>query len=151
MLSKSCQYAIRALIYITGCPGEHGKVNIESVSSAIGTPKHFTAKLLQALSKRQIIGSAKGPNGGFYIDPKGADIPLSLVVEAIDGPGVLNGCILGLSACSEDHPCPLHHHYKGIRCEMKNMLEQQTIQMMARSMEDGKSFVKNMNHSGHPG
>jgi hypothetical protein len=31
---------------------------------------------------------------------------------------------------------------------MKNMLEQQTIQMMARTMEDGKSFVRNMNHSG---
>jgi Rrf2 family protein len=131
-----------------GCCGERGKVNIAAVSAAIGTPKHFTAKLLQALSKQQVIGSTKGPNGGFYIDPKAADIPLSRVVEAIDGPGIMTGCVLGLNACSEDHPCPLHHHYKGIRTQMKSMLENQSIQTLARRMEDGKSFLKNINYRG---
>lgn len=146
MLSKSCEYAIRAVAYIMVHSEGYHKISIETVCSAIGVPKHFTAKLLQTLSKQGIIRSLKGPNGGFYIDPEAVDIPLSRVVEAIDGAGLFTGCILGLSDCSEEHPCPLHHQYKGIRMQLINMLEAQSIQLLAERMESGKGFVKNKDH-----
>ncbi|HEX5554171.1 MAG TPA: Rrf2 family transcriptional regulator [Chitinophagaceae bacterium] len=146
MLSKSCEYAIRALIYIMVNAAEDTKINIDVISSAIGIPKYFTAKLLQSLSKQRIISSAKGPNGGFFIEPGAAEIPLSRVVEAIDGMGIFTGCVLGLSDCSEEHPCPLHHQYKGIRAQIIAMLEGQNIRQLAARMEDGQSFIKNKNY-----
>lgn len=143
MLSKSSEYAIRAVVYIMAHASDTERISIEAVCRAIGTPRHFTAKLLQTLSRKGIISSAKGPNGGFNIDPKAEEISLEKVVEAIDGGNVFSGCILGLSACSEDHPCPLHHQYKGIRAQLRNMLECQSIRQLAERTETGDSFVNN--------
>lgn len=143
MFSKSCEYAIRALLYIVAYSKDRKKISIEAVSTAIDTPKHFTAKLLQSLSRQNIISSVKGPNGGFYIDPDAPEIPLMNVVEAIDGVGVFSGCALGLSECSEEHPCPLHHYYKDIRVQILKMLNEESIQQLGKKMEGGKVFVKN--------
>jgi len=143
MLSKSSEYAIRAVVYIMAHAGAGDRISIESVCKAIGTPRHFTAKLLQTLSRKGIISSAKGPNGGFNIDPDAQEISLESVVEAIDGGDIFSGCILGLSDCSEDHPCPLHHQYKGIRVQLKNMLACQSIRQLAERTETGAGFVNN--------
>ncbi|MGH2643483.1 MAG: RrF2 family transcriptional regulator [Chitinophagaceae bacterium] len=146
MFSKSCEYSIRALLYIYKNTLDGSKINIEEVSGAIGTPRYFTGKLLQTLAKQKIISSLKGPNGGFYIALDGPDIQLSKVVEAIDGPEIFKACALGLSACSEDHPCPLHQHYKGIREQIKAMMENQTIQQLGEKLEKEKVFIKDENN-----
>jgi Rrf2 family protein len=139
MFSKSCEYAIRAILYIMVHANVDKKVSIDAVSRSIGTPRHFTAKLLQRLSKQNILSSTKGPHGGFYIDPNVPQIPLIRVVEAIDGNAIFGGCVLGLQECSEEHPCPLHHHYKGIRADLKNLFEQQTIQQVGTEIIQSKS------------
>lgn len=143
MLSKSSEYAIRAVVYIAAHAREADKISIEAVCRAIGTPRYFTAKLLQTLSRKGIISSTKGPNGGFGIAPGSGDVSLESVVEAIDGSDTFNGCILGLSDCSEDHPCPLHHQYKGIRAQLNNMLRCQSIGQLAERTETGAGFVNN--------
>lgn len=145
MFSKSCEYAIRAALHIMVHGGEEHKVNIGEVSDAIGTPRHFTAKLLQCLTRKDIICSVKGPGGGFYFNGDEPDIPLMRIVEAIDGKDIFNGCALGLDKCSEDHPCPLHNHYKGIRMQILKMLNEQSLQLIAERMENETLFLSNEN------
>lgn len=143
MFSKSCEYSIRAVLYIYNNSLDGTKISIEKISGAIGTPRHFTGKLLQILAKQKIISSVKGPNGGFYIESNAPEIQLSKVVEAIDGADIFKACALGLSACSEDHPCPLHQQYKGIREDIKCMMENQTVQQLGKRMELGNVFIIN--------
>lgn len=147
MFSKSCEYSIRAVLYIYNNSLDGTKISIEKISGAIGTPRHFTGKLLQILAKQKIISSAKGPNGGFYIEPNAPEIQLSKVVEAIDGTDIFKACALGLSECSEDHPCPLHQQYKGIREQIKAMMETQTIQKLGKELEKEQVFIRNENYS----
>jgi Rrf2 family protein len=143
MFSKSCEYSIRAVLYIYKNTQDGNKISIEKVAGAIGTPRHFTGKLLQVLAKQKIISSVKGPNGGFYIAPNAPEIQLSRVVEAIDGPEIFKACALGLKECSEDHPCPLHQQYKGIREQIKSMMENQTVQQLGKKLGEEKVFIKN--------
>jgi Rrf2 family iron-sulfur cluster assembly transcriptional regulator len=74
MFSKSCEYAIRAAIYIAAESSEDSKVGIKDICDHIEAPKHFTAKILQVLTKNKIVSSQKGVNGGFYIDKKQGEI-----------------------------------------------------------------------------
>ncbi|MNH43801.1 hypothetical protein D3C79_1057920 [compost metagenome] len=61
------------------------------------------------------------------MDEVGLKRPLSEVVEAVDGKSIFIGCGLGLAHCSETNPCPLHHEFKAIRNQLKDLLEQTTI------------------------
>lgn len=142
MFSKSCEYAIRAAIYIAAESSQEKKVGIDEICAHIEAPKHFTAKILQVLSRNKIISSQKGVNGGFYIDRSQSKKTLIEIVSAIDGNVLFTGCGLGLKECSEKEPCPLHDKFKGIRAGIKNMLEDATIEVMAGKLKKGRGFLR---------
>ena len=123
VFSKTCEYGIRAVLFIAHKTASGGRVGIKEISNGIDSPEHFLAKILQDLSRKGLIQSAKGPNGGFYLDDLALKRPLSEIVEAIDGDGIFTGCALGLKQCSEVNPCPLHNQFKLIRTEIHNLLQ----------------------------
>ena len=65
MLSNSCKYGIRAVIYLAKNPVDNGKIGIKRISEDLGLPTPFLAKILQLLAKHKILTSSKGPHGGF--------------------------------------------------------------------------------------
>ncbi|WP_234111516.1 MULTISPECIES: RrF2 family transcriptional regulator [Chryseobacterium] len=115
MLSKTCEYALRAMIYVAQKSKDGTMVNIKEISEKINSPELFIAKILQGLSKQGFLQSAKGRYGGFYISDKAAEFSLADIVEAIDGDKMFHGCGLGLEFCSETNPCPIHNEYKEAR------------------------------------
>jgi Rrf2 family protein len=127
IFSKTCEYAMRAVFFIAHRTAEGGRVGIKEIANGIDSPEHFLAKILQDLSRRGIVQSAKGPNGGFYVDDNILKLPLSAIVEAVDGSGIFTGCGLGLDYCSEDNPCPLHHEFKAIRNQIQELLQSTAI------------------------
>ncbi|SEJ48185.1 transcriptional regulator, BadM/Rrf2 family [Dyadobacter koreensis] len=142
VFSKTCEYAIRAVIYIAQKSEDGTKVGIKEISAGIDSPVHFIAKILQDLSKREIVQSSKGPNGGFYIDKDSRKKTLADVVTAIDGDKLFIGCGLGLKNCSESKPCPLHSEFKSIREKIKVTLHNATIGDFNESLNAGLSFIK---------
>jgi Rrf2 family iron-sulfur cluster assembly transcriptional regulator len=143
MFSKACEYGIRAVIYIAGQSYNGNRVSLKSIAEEINSPEAFTAKILQQLVKNELIGSVKGPNGGFEIEKsRMAEIRLSEIVSAIDGDAIYKGCGLGLKDCSEIHPCPVHHKFKKIRTDLRNMLESTTLLELTRGLKKGLTFLK---------
>ena len=128
MFSKACEYGIRATIYVVQQSGAGIRVGLKDIANAIGSPEAFTAKILQQLVRDNIIRSAKGPNGGFFVEEEQlSTVRLSDLVTAIDGDEVYKGCGLGLSDCNAARPCPLHDKFARIRSELRNMLESTKI------------------------
>ena len=142
MFSKSCEYAIRAAIYIAAESSIENKIGITEICDHIEAPRHFTAKLLQILSRNKIVSSQKGINGGFYTNKKQIGTRLIDIVMAIDGNVLFTGCGLGLKDCSETEPCPLHDKFKGLRAGIKKMLEDSTIENMANKLKKGNGFLR---------
>jgi len=71
MFSKATEYALRATIFIAQKSTEETKLSIDDIAKAIDSPKSFTAKILQQLTKNNlVISSVRGPNGGFFITEK---------------------------------------------------------------------------------
>ncbi len=143
MFSKSCNYAIKACIFIAKQSLEGKKVGFIDISKEIDSPQAFTAKILQLVVKEGIIDSVKGVNGGFYIPKKRiSNTYLSQIVSTIDGDAVFKGCGIGLSHCSEDHPCPVHDKFKDIRNALSNMLETTNLEELALGIKSGETFLK---------
>jgi len=142
MLSKTCEYAIRALIYIAQKSKEGNNVGIKEIAAGIDSPEYFIAKILQELSRKGFVQSMKGPNGGFYMDKNNLETSIADIVREIDGDKIFSGCGLGLKECSEEHPCPIHNDFKNIRQEMKNMLENSKIKVFVDNLNLKLTFLK---------
>lgn len=142
MFSKACEYAIRATIYIAVQSNQDKRVGIKDIAKEIDSPEAFTAKILQQLSKNNIVNSIKGPNGGFEIGKQEMHkIKLSKIVSAIDGDTIYKGCGLGFKQCSEKQPCPVHDKFKVVRNELRNMLETTTILELSLGLKSGLTFL----------
>ena len=143
MFSKTCEYGIRATIFIASQSYQNNRVGLRDIAKKIDSPEAFTAKILQILSKNNIIHSIKGVGGGFEI-PKDTmnQIKLSQIVTALEGDSVFTGCGLGLHHCSEEHPCPVHDKFKSIRSELAHMLETTNLEELALGIKSGDTFLR---------
>lgn len=142
MFSKACEYAIRATLYISVKSINGSKLSIKEIAKEIDSPVHFTAKILQTLSRKGIVSSIKGPNGGFFLEPKAKPILLNAIVQAIDGEDVLHTCSLGLKKCSDQFPCPIHDDIKAYKEQLRKIMKEQTIQDLTEKLSSGRTFLK---------
>ncbi|WP_343704790.1 Rrf2 family transcriptional regulator [Chitinophaga sp.] len=144
MLSKSAEYALRATIYIALKGTEDKKLGIEEIAKAIDSPRSFTAKVMQLLTRdNRVVSSVRGPNGGFYMTEAARKLPVRAVLEAVGEYEVFTKCVLGLKECSESRPCPMHEQYRSIRAQLRQMFEKTTIQQLAEEFDGGKLVIGN--------
>lgn len=142
MFSKSTEYALRATIYIAKKSTEENKLGIGEIAKAIDSPKSFTAKILQSLTKdNKIISSVRGPNGGFFITEKAKKQSVRSILLAMGEDGILEKCVLGLKLCSEIQPCPMHEQYKSIKQQLIKLFVSKTIAQLANDMKEGEVFL----------
>lgn len=146
MLSNSCRYAIRAVIYLAQQPAEKGKIGIKKISGDLDLPTPFLAKILQQLSKQKILNSSKGPHGGFSLlkDPK--SIKLLDIVKTIDGDEILTNCVMHNGTCASVNekklPCPLHDDYGKVRDNLISFFSARTIHdLVTKGNEQGKIII----------
>jgi Rrf2 family iron-sulfur cluster assembly transcriptional regulator len=133
VLSKSCNYALRAVLYIAARDaGEF--IPIQEISQALGISFHFLTKTLQTLTQRQILISNRGPRGGVALARPVESITLMEVILAIDGRDLFDGCVLGLDSCNADRPCPLHSQWQEVKAPIREMFEQTSVADVARQM-----------------
>lgn len=143
MFSKSCEYGLRASIFIAQQSILKQKVGLNEIAKEIDSPAPFTAKVLQILTKNKIVKAIKGPYGGFLIEDEQLNqLLLSDIVNAIDGNDIYTGCGLGLKKCDANSPCPLHNQFIDIRTELKKMLESTTLKNLAENMNAELVWLK---------
>lgn len=142
MFSKATEYALRATIYIAQKSSEENKLSIDEIADAINSPKAFTAKILQILSKNNtLISSVRGPNGGYYITDKAKNQPVFSIILKMGERDIIDNCVLGLKKCSEKDPCPMHHKFKKIKADLLNLFESKTINQLAKEIDKGKAVI----------
>ena len=141
ILSKSCEYAIRASVYIALKSQKSEKAGITEIAEAIGSPMHFTGKILQTLSRKRILSSVKGPNGGFFIENAGA-VFLIDIIRAVDGNDLFGSCVLGLENCSDSKPCPMHNQLKSIRDQLLVEFSKKSLNDLVVDYQQNQYFLK---------
>ncbi len=134
LFSRRCEYALQAVLFVALTP-DGSLTSIKEMTAALGIPYHFLAKILQDLSRKGLLVSHTGPQGGFGLGIDAEKITLMDIVEAIDGPGITSRCVLGFHDCSDTRPCSLHEKWTGLRDGLKGMLMSRNISQLALDMK----------------
>jgi Rrf2 family protein len=134
LFSRQCEYALQAVMYLA-VKQNHYLVSIRELTEKLHIPYHFLAKILQDLTHKGLLVSHKGTAGGFQLALQPEKITLFHIIEAIDGKGFTNSCILGFEECSQTHPCALHEQWSKSRDAIIAMLTGKNIAEMASDMK----------------
>ena len=137
MFSNSVKYAIRTVFYIAQFPHSH-KCTVKEISAKLSIPKPYLGKILQQLSKNQIISSTKGRGGGFFLTKNNLKKSLNDIIICIDGNNIFNKCLLGLKQCSDLHPCRFHSDYKTFKTNLEQKIIKESIKDL---IEDSKQYT----------
>jgi len=139
MLSNACKYAIRSILYLAMHTNEGKKIGVKKISEDLETPQPFLSKLLQQLTRSELISSTKGPRGGFYLSKLDAKNTIWDVVKNIEGTSKFDQCFLGLAKCSDENPCPIHFIASPFKEKLMENFKNKTISQYAAEInETGK-------------
>lgn len=138
LFSKTCEYGLQAMIYLS-VEGE--KVGLNKISEEQGLPSYYLSKILQILVKANLLESAKGPTGGFWLSKPANQIRLAHIVDAIDGMSILDQCGLGLKKCDSSSPCAIHNDFKTNRESIIEIFYSTSLQMIVERFLAGKCVI----------
>lgn len=141
MFSNSVKYALKAVLYLAVHSSENNKVMVKDIAEPINVPQAYIAKLLQELSKQNIISSTRGINGGFYLTESDFKQPMLKIIYAIEGEHKMTSCLLSLEKCNEHLPCPLHHLANPMRAQLIELLRNKTIGDFVQEIKSGITFL----------
>jgi Rrf2 family iron-sulfur cluster assembly transcriptional regulator len=142
MLSNTCKYAIRSVIYLALNSVDGEKIGIKKISEDLSIPSPFLGKIMQVLAKNKMLASTKGPNGGFSLGKPAKNITLMVIVDIIDGEDNFNSCVIGLQSCTkEEANCPIHSTYAPIREEAKQLFIKLNIHELADHIRKNKNTI----------
>jgi Rrf2 family transcriptional regulator, iron-sulfur cluster assembly transcription factor len=139
ILSKSCVYGLRASVYLAS-KNNDDFVTIRKLSDELNISFHFLTKVLQQLTKVEILESYKGPNGGVKLAKPAHSVSFLDVVISIDGKYMLTECVLGLPVCGELNPCPLHGEWSELKDNLRYMMANVTLEDL--SSRQGQKLLK---------
>jgi Rrf2 family protein len=146
MLSNTCKYALRALIYLGKFSEEGKKIGIKKLSEDLNLSSPFLGKILQFMVREKILVSTKGPNGGFGLARKTQDISLYDIVIKVDGEEFFVNCLIGLEPCIGHDPskplCPIHNKYSSLREEIALFYKNTTLADISEDIEKFEELIK---------
>jgi Rrf2 family protein len=116
-ITRQADYAVRAMTYLAQL-GPDGQAATGKIAQEKRIPPSFLAKIVSQLAVAGLLQTSRGANGGVSLAKPAQDISLLDVVEAIDGPILLNDCVMDASNCYYLEDCPL----KLVWCDAQKML-----------------------------
>jgi Rrf2 family protein len=126
IFSRACQMAIQAVLYIAK-RNEKSFISVKEIADDNNLSFYFLGKVIQKLARTGLLMSYKGPNGGVMLGKNPENITLLEIVDAIDGLGFFDECIVGLPKCYERNHCILHNDWKVIKEKIYELLKTKNV------------------------
>jgi len=116
-ITRQADYAVRAVLYLSKI-GPDMRAATSQIAHEQQIPPSFLAKIVSQLSVARLLQTSRGARGGVSLARSPEQISLLEVVEAIDGPILLNECVSGSGTCTFNDDCPM----QSIWCEVQSDL-----------------------------
>ncbi len=126
-LSQTTGYAILAMSCLDDPDGSPSSV--PNVAMCTRIPKTYLSKVFQILAAKGFVKTKRGSKGGILLSRPSEDITLWEIAEAMEGPGWIGNCLLGIPQCQGD--CPTHEFWDEERGRIEEKLRSITIKEMA--------------------
>jgi len=145
MLSATCKYGIRAVIFIASKSDQKINTGLKEITEKLNIPQPYLAKILQILARKKILHSSKGPHGGFYLMIPASKLTLMDVIDAIDGRNFFDSCYVTGERCNFDKPdnglCVLHNDLRQEKVRLEKFFSSKTIESLVRQAEGNTAIT----------
>jgi Rrf2 family protein len=106
-ITRQADYAVRAVHYLSQL-GTEQRAATSQIAQEQRIPPSFLAKIVSQLSVVGLLQTSRGARGGVSLARPPQEITLLEVIEAIDGPILLNECVADKgSSCYFGDSCPM--------------------------------------------
>ena len=127
MLSKTAEYALRAVACFAGRPGKTASADFLAERTKV--PRRYLQRVLQDLVAAELVCSRSGPGGGYELMVAPDELTILDVVNAVSPLERIRNCPLGLE--SHTKLCPLHAEldkaYAATEAAFKGVTMQQLV------------------------
>lgn len=135
-LSKLTDYAVVVLARLEqdgAVPGNGRVQTAPGLAAATGIAEPTVAKVLKILGAAGLVEGVRGARGGYRLMRPLADVPLSEVIVAFDGPIALTACVDGgVGGCDAEAICPVRGRWDPVNAAIRGALSGITVAALAQ-------------------
>lgn len=128
-ITKETDHAVKCVLYLSKI--ENDFVSVSEISKKNDIPKSFLAKIIQKLTKAEILISQQGKQGGFKLARDPHTISLYEVFESIQGCSLVSECVIEENYCTRDEYCPVHQVWGELRDHIVEKMKSRKFDDMA--------------------
>jgi Rrf2 family protein len=141
-ITRQADYAIRSMVHLAQRPLD-GRVPTATISEAEGIPLPFLTKVISRLATAGLVTTSRGMGGGVSLARPADEVTLLQVVEAVDGPIMLNHCLLRPGTCERESLCSAHDVWAEIQGRLVDDLRSVTMQALTERQAEKVSSRAN--------
>lgn len=104
MISKTAEYALRAVAYLAAEPSR--AMSADAMAEVTKVPRRYLTRVMQDLAAAEVVVSKSGPGGGYLLLKETKRLSVLDVINAVSPLERIRECPLGIESHTE--LCPLH-------------------------------------------
>ena len=125
-ITRQADYAVRAVLYLAQL-GPERRAATSQIAQEKQIPPSFLAKIVSQLSVAGLLQTSRGARGGVALARTPEEISVLEVVEAIDGPILLNECVANSGNCVFGDNCAMKPLWCDAQAELVERLRMTTF------------------------
>jgi Rrf2 family protein len=131
VIRRNTDYGLRAMVNLASRPPREA-VSAKVLAAEEEVSYQLICKLLQKLQRAGFIKSMMGPSGGYRMAKPPSEITLGEVVDLLQGPVVINRCVVDDDACSRQHTCVVSASLRKIQRDLENYMTTVTLEQLVK-------------------
>lgn len=124
-ISRKTDYALRMLSMLVS--GEDGLLSVRTAAEQVDVPYSFARSIQHGLVQAGIVESLRGVHGGMRLKVDPSEVTIRQIVEAVQGPLVMNDCTAEDGVCPRMDGCCYHSIWMGAQALMHSYLDSITL------------------------
>ena len=131
-ITLEADYAVRI---VDALSRSSQRMEARAIAQVTGVTLRFSLKILRKLVACGIVRSYRGALGGYEMAVSPSEVSVYQVLEVIEGPLVLNRCLLEGTNCTRvpDKKCPYHYLFEHLTDQLKAQLSVVTFASVIES------------------
>ena len=139
MISQTTEYALRSVLFLADRGGE--PQTTKKIAEATKVPIGYLSKVMQSLSRGDIVNSQRGLHGGFTLTRPAENMTILEVINAVDPLQRIHSCPLGLSSHGVNL-CPMHKRLDDAMAMVETAFRQSTLAELLADPNPSKSLCE---------
>jgi FeS assembly SUF system regulator len=132
-LSKLTDYAVVLLARLEDAE-DGGVLTAPGLAASTGLAEPTVSKVLKILAQRGLVEGRRGASGGYRLVRPLAEVPLTDVITAIDGPIALTACVdNSIGLCDAEATCPVRGRWDPVNDAIRRALSGISIADLAHA------------------